>query len=842
MKLFDTFFPEFSGREIRDLWDVRNWFTRKILLVVIFIFPIAVSYTLWIFFNEGRYGLIAVDIGIWLLLVFRFLFAPKDSYHINTVLWVALIYTLTVTFFVELGPHYARSGWLVMCVVLSTVHYGVMGTIVATVVNVGILVLLYGLIPSADPAWADVFNAPLRQWIMFVVNISIISLVSGLQVGILLDWLDLSLKHRRESEEKYRLLAENATDVIWTFHLESMRFTYISPSILQLNGYSHREAMELPPEQWLSPKSLEQVRETLREELANESREGVDPRRSKTLEMQQVRKDGSHEWTEAIMSFLRNPEGKPIGVLGVTRNITDRKRAEKALHESERRFRELAELLPETVYETDGTGTLTFMNQNAFDRFGYTQEDFAGGLNALNMIIPDDRGRALENFQIIMSGEPAGPNEYTMQRKDGKTFPAMIHSTAIAREGKHVGLRGLIVDMTKRRLAEVEKAKLENQLIQSQKMESVGRLAGGVAHDFNNMLGVILGHAEMAIAQTDPEQPLHTGLREIRKAAERSAALTNQLLAFARRQTIMPKVINLNEAVAAMLKMLQRLIGEEIDLRWRSEANLWSIKVDPTQIDQILANLCVNARDAIAGIGNVTIEAGNTTFDEAYCGDHEGFVPGDYVLLAVSDDGCGMDKETTDRIFEPFFTTKAGGQGTGLGLATVYGIVKQNNGFINVYSEPGHGTTFKIYLPRHIGEADEVRTEELQEPFKRGRETVLVVEDEPSLLELSKLMLEEQGYRVLAAGTPGEAISLADAHDGYIHLLMTDVVMPEMNGRELASRMLSVYPHIRCLFTSGYTTNVIAYRGVLDEGVNFIQKPFSRRDLTAKVREVLDKK
>ena len=271
-------------------------------------------------------------------------------------------------------------------------------------------------------------------------------------------------------------------------------------------------------------------------------------------------------------------------------------------------------------------------------------------------------------------------------------------------------------------------------------------------------------------------------------------------------------------------------------------ANLWPVKIDPSQIDQILANLCVNARDAIAGVGKVTIETTNIAFDEGYCADHAGFVPGEYVLLAVSDNGCGMDKETLAKLFEPFFTTKEMGKGTGLGLATVYGIVKQNNGFINVYSEPDQGTTFKIYLPRLRGKAEEMRTEGAAGPAMRGQETILLVEDEPAMLELTRTLLEMQGYTVLAASTPGEAIRLAREHAGEIHLLITDVVMPEMNGRDLAKNLLSLYPNLKRLFMSGYTANVIAHHGVLDEGVHFIQKPFSRKDLAAKVREALDQK
>jgi PAS domain S-box-containing protein len=395
--------------------------------------------------------------------------------------------------------------------------------------------------------------------------------------------------------------------------------------------------------------------------------------------------------------------------------------------------------------------------------------------------------------------------------------------------------------LEERKRADAEREILQSQLNQAQKMESVGRLAGGVAHDFNNMLGVILGHTELALMKADPVQPLCSDLQEIRNAAERSAKLVRQLLAFARKETIAPKVLDLNETVEGMLTMLGRLIGEDIELAWLPGLRLWPVKMDPSQIDQILANLCVNARDAIGGVGKVTIETSNAVFDETNCAIHAGYFPGEFVLLAVSDDGCGMAKETQDNIFEPFFTTKEVGKGTGLGLATVFGIVKQNNGFIDVYSEPGQGTTFKIYLPRHSESACAPKSA-APEPVRRGHETILLVEDEAEILELGRMMLESFGYSVLAASTPGEAINCADEHAGEIDLLMTDVVMPGMNGRELAKKLMASCPNLTCLFMSGYTADVIAHRGVLDEGVHFIQKPFSMQQLSTKVRETLDKK
>ena len=399
---------------------------------------------------------------------------------------------------------------------------------------------------------------------------------------------------------------------------------------------------------------------------------------------------------------------------------------------------------------------------------------------------------------------------------------------------------GVNQDITERKQAESEKEKLQAQLLQAQKMESVGRLAGGVAHDFNNMLGVILGHAEFALEKAEPGHELHADLKEIQSAAKRSADITKQLLAFARKQTISPRKLDLNDTVESMLNMLRRLIGEDIDLVWKPSAHLWPVKMDPSQIDQILANLCVNARDAIAGVGKLTMETGRKTFDEEYCNEHLGFIPGDFVLLAVSDNGCGMDKDTLDNLFEPFFTTKEIGKGTGLGLATIYGIVKQNNGFINVYSEPGQGSTFKIYLPRLVVDEDLDKAVPEKKTAAGGTETILLVEDEPSILRMTRMMLERKGYSVLPAATPAEAIDLAKTHAYKIHLLMTDVVMPEMNGRDLAGQITAFYPGIRLLFMSGYTANVIAHQGVLDDGVAFIQKPFSMADLAEKVREVLD--
>jgi signal transduction histidine kinase len=394
-------------------------------------------------------------------------------------------------------------------------------------------------------------------------------------------------------------------------------------------------------------------------------------------------------------------------------------------------------------------------------------------------------------------------------------------------------------EIATRKLAEERQRKSEEQLQQAQKIESIGRLAGGIAHDFNNMLGVILGHTEIALEQVDPALPLHAELNEIQKAARRSADLTRQLLAFSRKQPIVPKVLDLNETVAGMLTMLRRLIGEHINLTWQPGAGLCRVKMDPSQIDQILTNLCVNSRDAITRTGNITVRSDNITLGEAYCADHLDAVPGQYVLLEVIDDGCGMKKNILAHVFEPFFTTKELGKGSGLGLSTVYGIVTQNKGSITANSESGKGTTISIYLPYFEGTPtptiDDIETEA---PTGQG-EIVLVVEDEPSMRLTCSRFLETLGYTVLVADTPAAAQDIVARNPGGIHLLLTDILMPGMNGPDLAHSLISLDPNLKCLFMSGYTPTEIIPLIAPGEKVFFIQKPFSRKELAVKVREVL---
>jgi PAS domain S-box-containing protein len=506
------------------------------------------------------------------------------------------------------------------------------------------------------------------------------------------------------------------------------------------------------------------------------------------------------------------------------------KELHEGIKESNERYLSLFNDALDMIHILDDEGRIIDANPAEMTILGYTKEEFIGK-DLSEITHPDYNETTQSYFQKVLAGEKVEIYETALLTKTGETIHVEVN--ALPRQAGRPGIREVLRNTTERR-------KLEQQLLQAQKMEAVGTLAGGVAHDFNNMLSIILGHTELMLTEINSDDPNYENLDQILNAARRSADLTRQLLAFARKQTIEPMVLNLNDTLNGMLKMLKRLIGEGVELIWRPETDIWPIKMDPAQLDQILANLCVNARDAIADVGKITIETQNSMLDQAYCAGHFGFEPGRYVMLAVSDNGCGMDKVIKNKIFEPFFTTKASGKGSGLGLSTVYGIIKQNGGFINVYSEPDHGTSFKIFFRIHEGEITEsVGLPAVESPLGEG-ETILLVEDEKGLLTMGQKLLGKLNYSVITAAGPDEALALAQKNSNKIHLLITDVVMPIMNGKDLAEQIKAFNPHIKVLFMSGYTANVIAHHGVLDKGVHFITKPFSIRSLSAKLRKVLD--
>jgi PAS domain S-box-containing protein len=558
-----------------------------------------------------------------------------------------------------------------------------------------------------------------------------------------------------------------------------------------------------------------------------------------------MRPDGAVRCIKANGEVLWGQDGSPVRMLGINRDITERKENEILIKEKELLFRESQQAAMVGSYKCDFIAG-KWESTEVLDTIFGIDADYVRSIQGwLNIVHPDDRDM-MDRYLMeeVISNRKTFSKEYRIIRQnDGEIRWVDGRGKAeFDNAGNILSLIGTIQEISERKKAENEKAKLESQLHQAQKMESIGSLAGGVAHDFNNKLSVILGYAQLAQMVAGPESEVYSHLQEVCKAAESSADLTRQLLAFARQQTIVPKMLDLNETITGMFKMLNRLIGENIHLDWQTKSDLWPINFDPSQIDQILANLCVNARDSVSENGKITIETENCTINESYVTRHPYVVEGDYVKIAVSDNGCGMNKETIDRIFEPFFTTKEEGKGTGLGLATVFGIVKQNNGFINVYSEPGIGTTFTLYIPRYLGKTKQIGPEGPTIPTPRGLETILLVEDELGLLNMAAMILTRQGYTVLSANSAKEALRLAQENAGRIDLLITDVIMPEMNGKELTHALQSRNPQLKSIFMSGYTADVISQHGVLEEGVNFIQKPFALPDLAHKVRDVLDSK
>ena len=640
-----------------------------------------------------------------------------------------------------------------------------------------------------------------------------------------------------KSEKRYRLIAENVADVIWTMDM-NLNFTYISPSIYQQRGYSPEEVMKHSLRDAIQSDSLEKVTNLLGEKLSlcdSGDEEGFEP---VYFEVKQPCRDGSVIWTGNRAKILAGTDNKPKSILGITRDTTERKKAEEELNKSHQTFLTVLDSIDATIYVADMvTYEILFMNKHMIDVF---KGNRIGNI-CYEVFRKENHpcSHCTNSGLVDAKGNPTGVCTWEAQNPITKRWYINYDRAIHWIDGRIVRLQ-IASDITKLKDLEKERIQTEQQLRQAQKMESVGRLAGGVAHDFNNMLGVIIGNAELAIEGIDPSLQLHSDLKEILDAAGRSADLTRQLLAFARKQTILPRVIDLNDTVSGMLNMLKRLIGEDIELAWKPGANLWPIKIDPAQIDQILANLCVNARDAITKTGKITIETKCIVVSKTDCTIHEGLVPGKYVILVVDDDGCGMDTNALNNLFEPFFTTKGVGEGTGLGLSTVYGIVKQNNGFIYANSNLGEGATFKIYLHR----ATEISENERKEDKKKnlsGHETVLLVEDEPSFLRMGKAMLERLGYSTHVAQTPLEALAIIEQQEMPIDLLITDMVMPEMNGKELHNRVKKFNQNIKVLFMSGYTTHAFSKQEILKKDIDFLQKPFSVRVLASKVRAILDR-
>ena len=614
-----------------------------------------------------------------------------------------------------------------------------------------------------------------------------------------------------EREELFHLISENAADMIAVVDMHGKRL---------FNSLSYQHVLGYTPKELQASSAFEQIhpedRERVKEAAENARRSGL----GTTLEYRIRHKNGSWLVVESTSSVIRNAKGEPEKLVIVNRDVTERKRAEDALRRSEADFRSVVEDAPYGIYRASITGRLLQVNPALQKMLGYEKEQEILSKGLARDIFRHN-GEYLRFTELLPRTEEVKDIEMEWQKQDGTPITVRCSGRHVRDEnGTPAYFEVFAEDVTEKRV-------LEKQLRMAQKMEAIGRLSGGIAHDFNNLLGVIIGYSSVLRKALGPGNALCEHAIEIEKAGQRAAAMTKQLLAFSRQQVLTPEVLNLNTLVTDMEKMLPRLLGEDIEVSLSLDSDLGSVKADQSQIEQVIMNLAVNARDAMPTGGKLKIQTANATLDQSYTRHHPGSREGDFVLLSVTDSGTGMDSVTLAHIFEPFFTTKERGKGTGLGLATVYGIVKQSNGYIWVDSAPGKGASFQIYLPLHVSQA--VAEEQKSIPLERlgGSENILLVEDSEPLRKLAQTYLETGGFRVLSAGSGEEALEVAARHGKTFDLLLTDVVMPGINGRVLAEQLLPRQPGMRVLYMSGYTDSFIAGHGVLELGTHLLHKPFN---------------
>ncbi len=635
----------------------------------------------------------------------------------------------------------------------------------------------------------------------------------------------------RESRRQYVALLAHLPGMAYRCRNDrSWTMEFVSEGCRELTGYAPEDLVGnkvIAFNDLVAPRHRDRLWEKWQRELRDHSRFED--------EYEITTRAGETKWVWEQGEGVFDEAGNLLGLEGYIADVTERKYAGI----ERERLMAAIEQSGETVLITDAAGRILYVNA-AFEKVtGYSRAEALGQNPRLLQSGQHDAAFYREMWTALRAGR-VWEGQIVNRRKNGSLFTELASISPVRdASGRIVHFVAVKRDITQQLRDQEERDNLQSQLRQSQKMESIGRLAGGIAHDFNNMLQAILGYTEMALEQASPGGTLRADLLEIQKTAQRSAALTRQLQAFARKQPVAPKLLDLNEAIANMSAMLRRLIGEEIELAWNPGRDLGLVRIDPGQLDQLVTNLCINARDAIGKAGRIVLETRAATVDRPLRNLHGDIEPGAYVVLAVGDNGCGMKEEVLAHIFEPFFTTKTAGKGTGLGLATVYGIVQQNHGAVQVLSRPGEGSTFLIYLPRQAGQTEKPTAEE-DAPDGRGTETILIVEDEEALLHTARRMLEALGYRILATSSAEEALRIAERHPGGIDLLLTDVIMPDLSGPALVKRLLERWPSLKYLYMSGYAANLIAQEGVREDGVNFLQKPFSRKALAQKVRAVLD--
>ena len=688
--------------------------------------------------------------------------------------------------------------------------------IITLLLTAGMLSFLPPILRSGETEAASNLRRALRGLVGIVLLFDVYTVYQQLQ-------LHRTRRRLLEREELFRLITENVADMIAVVDMEGHRL-YNSPSYHRLLGYTEEELKASSSVDQIHPDDRNRVREA-----ADEARRsGV----GRPLEYRMRHKDGTWRVLESTASVIRGPSGEPGRLVIVNRDITERKEAAESLRLSETGFRSMIEDAPYGIYRASINGKLLSANPALQKILGYEKLD-----ELLGASLPRDIFRSPSDFsglkELLENASEFKDVELELKRRDGA--PITVRCTGKKVKAEYQGEPCFDVfaeDVTERRI-------LERQLRMAGKMEAVGRLSGGIAHDFNNLLGVIIGYSQVLKRKLSSDVQMLECAEEIEKAGQRAASLTRQLLAFSRQQILTPSILQLNDLVLDMVKMLPRLLGEDITVSTSLSSDLGMVKADQSQIEQVIMNLAVNARDAMPEGGALRIETANAELDQAYSWQHAGAKPGHYVMLAVIDSGTGIDAETLTHVFEPFFTTKEVGKGTGLGLATVYGVVKQSGGYIWVDSKPGEGASFQIFLPRFTEPATETASTTPSVETMGGTETILLVEDSEPLRKLTQSFLQSHGFQVLSAQDGEEALRLEAQHSGKIDLLLTDVVMPGMNGRVLADKLLPKQPGMRVLYISGYTDSFVARHGVLELGMVLLHKPYTEEVLISKVREVL---
>ena len=814
-------------------------------------------------FIIGRYFVALVLTIMFISILGLFVIIHKPSYQAKErQIYTYFLHTLFILFAFFLAytigfeGNLSRMPWVFLFTVLVFFALGATRAVIWVSILFFALLILEWMIAGDKPLSAEGFKVRFYIAFMLVIVASFFfeRLKKGYQLELInnqqilqesenryreaFEQLDDEMNERRraeenllKSEERFREMADHIREAFWLFDWEQQKVIYISPAYEVIWGRSTEDLYNRYDEwaQSVHPDDLEYARSSFEEIIQTGGGE--------KREYRIIRPDGAVRWVSDRGFAIRDNKGQVVRIAGIAEDITERKQSEVALRDGEERFRELAELMPETVFEVDLEGNITFVNRNAFNYFGYTPQDLKKGLKSFDMIIPKDRERAQVNVEKIFKGEKTGINEYTALRKDGSTFPVMIHSAPIFKEGKPIGLRGFIVDITERKKAEEERHKLEVQFQQAQRFEALGTLAGGIAHDFNNLLMNIQGNTSLILFEIEDGHPFYEPLKKIEKQVKSGALLTRQMLGYARKGKFNVKPVDLNQIVDESAETFGRT-RKEITIERDFDKDLFPVEADQGQIEQVLLNLYVNAADAMPGGGKLILKTQNETHLNVKS-NHYNPRPGKYVQLTITDTGIGMDNQTLERIFDPFFTTKDMGHGTGLGLASVYGIVKSHDGYIDVESEKGRGTTFTIFLP-----ATEKGIEDKAEADARlikGSGTLLIVDDEELVLDVGANMLEKLGYTVLKAHNGTQAVDIFEAHKDKIKMVVLDIIMPDMGGGVVYDKIKAMNPEVKVLLSSGYSVDGQAIE-LLERGCDgFMQKPFTMEELSGKITQILKK-